>query len=370
MAFLGTDACSRPALATLVVVLLCNPFLGFAPQCHIALAADSDSVSLEALTALAASRLEVDPVTQVHHFVVGQHSIFFCPGMDRYLVNGALLSFGQPVRIDRGAVHIPRSLFRHVESYPRQERPRVPGAGAAQVVRKVVIDPGHGGQDPGAIGPTGLQEKAINLDVGRRLRTALQARGIPVTMTRTQDAALASDHRADLQARVDCANREQPDLFISIHSNYHFRPGTHGVETFYSDERYSEVHRARLAASAGRPSAPHLGALSYLRGRPVDRILHGLLLEEYRTESAELAESVQRALVEVLGVKDRGTKQGPFYVIRWPRCPAILVEVGFVSHAATEQNLRRADYLQTIAQALAKGIMEFDRELARLNPPD
>jgi len=175
---------------------------------------------------------------------------------------------------------------------------------------RVVIDPGHGGPDPGAVGIGGLRETDVVLDVSLQVARLLQARGVQVTLTRTSEIDL------DLPPRVAIANRAGADAFVSVHANAlsMARPDVNGVETFFF---------------SGGPSQ-------------------------------SLASALQRRMLAVSpGSPNRGVKQGRFFVIRRTVMPAALVEMGFVTGAIDAPRLANADFRRRMALALAAGILDF-----------
>lgn len=178
---------------------------------------------------------------------------------------------------------------------------------------KIVIDPGHGGSDPGAIGPAGTQEKNHALAVALYLRTLLQKTGHQVILTRETDRDVAypdASSREELQARVDIANQAGAGLFISLHANAAENSEAGGTETWY-----------------------------YLDGYP-------------------LAEAVQRKLAE-LGLTDRGVKRANFYVLKYTEMPAILVELAFISNSAEEQLLAAEEFRKKAAQEINNGLSDW-----------
>jgi len=180
----------------------------------------------------------------------------------------------------------------------------------------IVIDPGHGGSDPGALG-NGLVEKNLTLDIALRLRALLVAQGWTVKMTRSTDVDVARANAADaeeLQARVDVANLQNARLFISVHINSFTRSDLNGTMTFYS--------------------------------KGIDK---------------PLADAVQRDLIPLLGTKDDGARAGRLYVTKKTTMPAILVETGFISNPGDASLMRSPEFLQHVAQGIANGVRDYAR---------
>lgn len=216
-------------------------------------------------------------------------------------------------------------------------------------VKKIVIDPGHGGKDPGAVGPTGLYEKDVNLKVALQLREELSKTGFEVIMTRDRDVYV------DLLERSAIANKNKADLFISIHANASPRRSARGIETYYLSPT-TDPETMRLAAFENAMTTHNLGDLEY--------ILRDLLLSSKIEESSIFAASVQKSIVAVLrgsyeNIIDHGAKPGPFFVLVNTSMPAVLVEMSFVSNYHEEKRLRDSAYLGAIADSIARGVAEY-----------
>ena len=221
-------------------------------------------------------------------------------------------------------------------------------------VRKVVIDAGHGGHDSGAIGPDGVQEKAIALAIAKQLALDLTRRGLEVVLTRDDDRFVRLEDRARI------ANQAHADLFISVHCNSAPSHKLRGIETYTlntSSDRYS----IRLAARENSTSEKGVSDLQF--------ILADLATKANTEESTRLASRVQHNLVSELaphygGIRDLGTKQALFYVLIGTKMPSILVETSFLSNKTDEKRLASVGYQRRVAQAIADGVDDFlgDRE--------
>lgn len=227
-------------------------------------------------------------------------------------------------------------------------------------VRRVVIDPGHGGHDTGAIGKQGTREKDITLAISKKLAEELRERGLEVILTRDDDRYLK------LEARAELANEARGDLFISVHCNSATNRKLRGVETYtlnISSDRYS----MRLAARENATSEKGVSDLQF--------ILADLATKANTGESSRLANQVQKSLVSALsreytGIKDLGHKEALFYVLLGVKMPAILVETSFLSHAEEETRLGSEKYQDDVAQAIAQGVEDFLGDRNRLAKVD
>lgn len=227
-------------------------------------------------------------------------------------------------------------------------------------VKRIVIDPGHGGRDPGAIGPKGTLEKDMALDVARRLKKLLEKKlKLEILLTRDSDRFLA------LEARTAFANKREADLFVSIHFNAHRNRKFRGVETFYLDltnDRYS----IKLAARENATSEKSISDLKY--------ILADLALKSHVDDSILLSRLIQKAMVGKLRrknkqVRDLGVKPALFYVLIGARMPSILIEGSFITNPLEEQRIRTKSYRQHLAEGIFTGIKNFIEKREELLKP-
>ena len=217
-------------------------------------------------------------------------------------------------------------------------------------IGKIVIDPGHGGHDTGTIGPDGLLEKDLVVDVGRRLGRLLESRlGAEVVYTRKDDTFIP------LETRTAIANQDQADLFVSIHANSSRDPNARGVETYYLNFT-SSADALEVAARENAVSEKSIHELGDL--------VKKIALKEKIEESHEFASDVQEALHSGLsskspGLRNRGVKKAPFIVLIGANMPSILAEISFVSNPADERKLQTPEYRQRIAESLYRGIAKY-----------
>jgi N-acetylmuramoyl-L-alanine amidase len=217
-------------------------------------------------------------------------------------------------------------------------------------IGKIVIDPGHGGRDTGTVGPDGLEEKDLVLDVSLRLGRLLASRlGAEVIFTRTDDTFIP------LEDRTAIANREGADLFVSVHANSSRDPDARGTETYYLNFT-SSPDALEVAARENAISEKSIHELQDL--------VKKIALKEKIEESQEFATDVESALHSGLsaknpGLRDRGVKKAPFIVLIGAHMPSILAEISFVSNPADERRLKTPDYRQKIAEFLYRGIARY-----------
>lgn len=222
-------------------------------------------------------------------------------------------------------------------------------------VGRIVLDPGHGGHDTGTIGPEGLREKDLVLDVAKRLGAIIEERlNSEVIYTRSDDVFVP------LERRTEIANEAKADLFLSIHANSSTLRSAAGVETYYLNFTTS---RAALEVAA-RENAGSQKTIYELQD-----LLEKIALKDKVEESREFATRVQSALFAVSAkgdsrAKDRGIKRAPFVVLIGAQMPSVLSEIGFISNARDEGIMKRAEYRERLAEALYKGLASYANTLS------
>ena len=258
-------------------------------------------------------------------------------------LNGTRLFLGEPV------IARERSLF-----ISRIDAEKLFGAilrpagitGDIPQLRTIVIDPGHGGIDPGKQhAALKLDEKSVALDTSLRLKKLLEAEGYKVILTRSDDRHLSADKADDLRLRAEVANEAEADLFISIHFNA-VPPvdaaRVQGTETYTFTPQYQ-----RSTADGSRHAADRVAA-------PGNR---------HDAWNAVLGYAVHRHLLAGLGAPDRGLKRARFAVLKFVSCPAVLIEAGFLSNDSEARRIGSAAYRDDLAQAIAAGVRAYDIQL-------
>ena len=226
-----------------------------------------------------------------------------------------------------------------------------PAPPAASPAWTIVVDAGHGGAETGAIGPGGLQEKEITLQIARRVASAIpRLLSARVVLTRTSDNVISLDDRTAV------ANHEKADLFLSIHANSSHVTGAHGSETYYLSLEASDRLAQEVASAENQPPPGPSTTPGPSRGPALDFILWDLAQSAHIKESSELAEAIQKELNVVSGTENRGIKQAPFRVLVGATMPAVLVETAFISNAEEEKKLSSAVFQQNVADAIARAV--------------
>ncbi|MEE8474953.1 MAG: N-acetylmuramoyl-L-alanine amidase [Myxococcota bacterium] len=219
-------------------------------------------------------------------------------------------------------------------------------------VRTVIIDPGHGGRDPGATGYQGLREKDVALRLARALGKELETKGFRVVYTREDDRTIG------LEERTAIAEANRGDVFVSLHANSAPRRSVSGIETYYLDQE-NERHSLRVAARENGIDRDQVNELQ--------KTLTRLRVSEASVQSRRLATFVHQQVVTGVGdkygkIRDLGVKKGPFYVLFLSNMPAILVEAGFLTNRREARRLRNGDYLDGIAAQIATGLVRYRDE--------
>jgi N-acetylmuramoyl-L-alanine amidase len=251
-------------------------------------------------------------------------------------INGVTHWLSAPILATRGKLWVAElDVLKTLDPVLRPERLRKTGS----VVHTIVIDPGHGGDDRGTRGRSSL-EKVMTLDVAKRVERDLAGSGLRVLLTRTSDKTVA------LEDRVEFAGKNAANLYVSIHFN---SGGTaEGIETYCTPP-----------AGASSTAIPRWGAEGRDTGSERDAVTNN----RFDSQNVWLAHCVEKSLLRATNATDRGVRRARFYVLRYASCPAILTEAGFLSNSSEEQRILRSDYRETLAKAIADGILTYKKTL-------
>ncbi|MCM8773413.1 MAG: N-acetylmuramoyl-L-alanine amidase [Candidatus Omnitrophica bacterium] len=261
--------------------------------------------------------------------------------------NGRIFSLSQPPFYSQGKIFIPKDIEDIVgERYKRElGKPYF-------FINTIVIDPGHGGKDPGAISKTGVKEKDLNLKIAKLLKKELEEKGFKVYLTRHSDIFLT------LKERVELGKRYKADLFVSIHANANRAKEVSGVEVYYLSEKYVGNNLRSLGLTD--EVLEDLDSLEY-RSKFYQKFICG----DNSKQSLDLANSIVSTMEE-MGFKVKGPMGAPFYVLKYAYIPTVLVEIGYLTNPYEEKLLKRSYYLEQIAQAVAIGVDTLNRRYVRL----
>jgi N-acetylmuramoyl-L-alanine amidase len=277
------------------------------------------------------------------------------------LVNDVALHLDSPIDVYQGTIAVPRQFKEQVFDLLFKQSTLVlrhPNAGKIKL-NKVVIDAGHGGNDPGAIGKNGLKEKDVNLDIAKRLSSLLRAEGVQTVLTRSADKFIP------LSTRVSLANHSGADLFISLHSNAARSRSLSGFEVYYVAPSVSDSKRAALTARSASLNLKNTVFSSDTQD--LRTIVWDMIYANSRAESIELSRSLCKVMDASIDANILGVKNARFQVLKGITMPGILIEVGFVSNLNEERLLRTAAYREKLAAGILEGIRDYSFDMALVN---
>lgn len=272
-------------------------------------------------------------------------------GSDIILAEDEKIVLSAPVTLRNSAVIVPADFIRALMMVQPKKAEKDDPRRLKKSVHKIIVDPGHGGKDPGAVGYTGMHEKHVALDISRKLKHILEREGFDVHLTRN------SDHFITLHERTEAAARMKADLFISVHANAHPKRGVRGVEVYTLKDLN---RRDRMEDNRVRNEQLLYKQFNMKRGhRDVETILSDMLYEYKQSESLQLAQIVTDNTSRALKAKNLGRKSARFYVLRNTLIPAVLVEVGFLSNPKEEKLLKNGGYRQRAAAGIARSVLGY-----------
>jgi N-acetylmuramoyl-L-alanine amidase len=256
------------------------------------------------------------------------------------------LLLAQPVRVEVTNATAPPAVV------PRLFVDKAAGRHRMLSLKKVVLDAGHGGHDPGAKSPEGIREKRINLEITLALADALRRRtDVEVMLTRSDDTFLP------LGKRTAMANASGADMFVCVHANGAYRRSATGFEVYFLSLTSSDQRAADLAALENGGEALPTGPGE---GDDLNMILQDMIRTEHLAASERLAVAMQARLDLAMNLENRGVKQAPFYVLAGAQMPAVLVEVGFVTNPEEARLLIDPANQKRIVDALVEAILFYD----------
>lgn len=286
-----------------------------------------------------------------------RNTINLMVGESLMALDGAQQCLNYPVRFIQGVPAVPMKFKEEVLNKVFQDAPVSLQLKSIDLKNKtVVIDPGHGGYDPGTIGRSGLREKSVNLDVANRLYKLLKNEGVNVIMTRSTDSFIS------LEKRVEIANNAGADIFLSIHSNANNKRNLNGFEVYYISSEVSDYTRA---IDSAKNSKLNMSESCFAKNNIyLKAILWDMIYSFSRAESVELANAICGEAASGMNVKILGVKGARFAVLRGAQIPAVLVEIGFLSNANEERLLKNSYYRQQVAEAISCGVISYIKTYA------
>ncbi len=324
-----------------------------------AAAAAEDFLDLETFSVARGLHYRWDPLTQLASVWNETQVVKFRVGGQFALSQGHLVRLSSKTRLSSGSVQVPFPAKEYLDglgSLSLHGMIPVPAQINTPIhhqIRRVVIDAGHGGEDTGAVSPYGLKEKRVVLDVARKVKTALESRGLEVVMTRSSDIFIP------LADRTQIANKLGADFFVSIHANASLSRSLQGFEIYYLSEATDDV---ALALERAENSSIRLQSTFHVPSTEFKTIFWDLHESENRKESLRIARHVSVAVSSSVSVAAQRLRSANFYVLKWTECPAILIETGYLTNKQDERRLRDPLYKTALAQAIADGIWHYKTE--------
>jgi len=334
--------------------------------CLCASSQAADGIDLRAYSLAQNYHYSWDPVAK-NAVVEGPGGRFqFHVGSEYFLKDGHLARMDGKAIFLQDSVVMPSSAASFLPA--PASAPRMPAAvpAIAETVppafhrlRKVVIDAGHGGKDDGATSRYGLKEKRVVLEVANKVKRGLESAGIQVIMTRGADVFIPLSERARI------ANKNSADLFVSIHANASTTPSLNGFEVYTlseaTDDQALAVERTENSVIRFEPGA-HASLSNNLK-----TILWELKETENRKESLHASQHISTRVVAAVATAAKRQKSANFYVLKWTECPAVLVELAYLSNRTDERRLRDPVYRTQIADAIVQGLLDYRKEFESTN---
>jgi N-acetylmuramoyl-L-alanine amidase len=292
----------------------------------------------------------IDSISQGVFVARGESTAKGLIGSEVMILDGEKILLDAQIRFENGQIIVPKDFKAKIvdRMLAKIDRARL---FTLRKVGSVVVDAGHGGKDPGAIGPSGVYEKDIVLDIAKKLKKILERKGIKVIMTREKDEFIS------LKDRTVLASNSKADLFVSVHANAHDKRSVNGVEVYtLRDLDVFEKNEAQRQEN-------HDTFYSRLDMKENDTqlkaILSDMLYDYKQAESMRLARDTAKGVADFVSAKDLGQKSSRFFVLRNTLVPAILIEVGYLTNPKEEKMLKTDAYRQRVAYAIAQSILEF-----------
>jgi N-acetylmuramoyl-L-alanine amidase len=269
-------------------------------------------------------------------------------GSDVVMVDKNKATLSAPVRIEHGVIYVPADFKEKVITVILNK------ISSLKEGFTIMIDAGHGGNDPGGIGHYGTKEKYIVFDIAKRLKKDLEGRGINVRMSRSEDDFISLERRAEL------ANHREINLFVSIHANISKSRKAKGIEVYCL--RPLDASERKEAMDPAKYQAMFNGYKMKQDNRWLKKTLIAMMSDYKNYESDRLSGYLAREVSATVEIRNRGDKQAGFYVLKYTLVPSILIEVGFLSNRVEEKNLQLKDHRQKIADGIADSLVRYARE--------
>ncbi len=324
----------------------------------------SNMVSVQEIIKLYKLDLDADPISGEVTLQNDRIQIVLIPGMSLFSFDQEVHNLNQATHYVNGVLMVDKELIQYLKMVDQKKKAFAKKFSRVDEEDKtekndfvVVIDAGHGGKDPGALGESGLNEKKAALTVSLALKNMLESRGVTAILTRSNDVFVPLPNRPLL------ASSQQADVFISIHLNASKNRAVEGVEVFYyrfNTQKYENERSKGLAPNVSFKKKLLID--DAVVSHSVEESIMRLQLHKNQEDSFLLASTILKNLLDETKMTDRGVKEANFSVLRNGSCPAVLVELGFLSHAETERLFSSRAYCERIAQRLCDSLLEYWRK--------
>ncbi len=322
-------------------------------------------MDLKAFSAAHQLSYDFDPLTKNASVSANGKLFRFHVGSEYFLSHDKVMTSGKSVRYWQGKVLVedrlmaalmPQSSHGQIRTTPLVAAPK---AVVQHRIRRIVVDAGHGGKDPGASSPHGLYEKRLVLDIARKVRDELRREGIDVIMTRDSDVFIPLPERAQI------ANKAGADLFVSIHANASKTRTLKGFEIYTLSEATDDFALAleRSENSVIRFESQQPQVLN----NQLKTILWDLKETANRAESLKLAKMIVGSVGKRVEVAAQRVKSANFYVLKWTECPSVLVETGYITNRSDLRRLQNPEYKRRLAKAITQGILGYKQQFENTN---
>lgn len=315
----------------------------------------SGSLSLKEICEAARIPWNWDSVSQVITLEIADQKVKALVGSSIVLFGNDKVMLSRPIRFEQSQIVVPPDFKdKIIERFAVKEKAEPFKSYSFKKVREIVIDAGHGGKDPGALGHKGIKEKNVVLDIALRVKRVLEQHGFKVRMTRQSDVFLT------LQQRTEIASRGSTDVFVSIHANSNPNRSVQGLEVYYApdlsdDDKKEEQRRENL-----RLMAQHLEMKR--SDSNLQKIVADMLYTYKQGQSHLLARKIAQSTSSFAEIKNRGIKEARFFVLRNTLIPAVLVETGYVTNSKEERLLTLKAHRQKLAHGIAHSILRYVQE--------
>ncbi len=315
------------------------------------------------------AKISSDIIDQRLTLQIYNQTIIFLIHSDYLTINNKIYQLSSEIKILNGNYYLPATILKNIFSVVLSDKIQTKGNNIIasppfeNIIKTIILDPGHGGKDPGAIGSSGkIYEKDITLKIALKVKKILEKKlsGINVILTRETDKFVS------LKDRTTLANNRKADVFVSIHCNANRNHKARGTEVYYLSTAKTNEDRAVEALENSVVEKYEGGIQAVKRYDDLSFILADMSQNEHLQESYQLADILEQEITKETNFYMRGVKQANFYVMRGAFMPAVLIETGFLSNPEEEKLLNSEEYQNKIAKAIAESLIYFKKQFDKM----